>query len=261
MQTHTFKQRNNITELITRALPEILCGDDVEIIPFGLENIASTSNVLKRFLLTDDARCFYSGLQLKFAPDFIIFHNKQNAKKVYFVEIKSSITPLWYPKNKKQIEEIQGRSVSTCDISEIDRDALISYNMFYPEMIIIEGCNYNPKVISCQWIKKIKCLRCYKNGNEYYKCEECPLKTGITFKPTRNENSEGSQTPHANIDLSTFISFEAFFKSLSIEVNKEKLTELINVIKKIPLRKLDYLKPNVEKDVIDELRKSGCNWL
>ena len=255
----TFEKRYSLSENIVRYLPMILDNNDVELIPFGSETISKNSEILKDFIKDDISRKNYSSMLIKFAPDYIMLD--KNKKEIYFIEIKSSITPLCFETNRKQMKLINGKVPLITDIADMDRDAWNAYNNLYPRTIIIDACLYNPILFGCQFVKKIECLRCFKEYKIQYDCNECPVKNRGVFESKRNSESEGSKTPHMNYSLHNFVEFGEFFEKFGIKYNEEKLEELLNIIKGYNLNFPSRIYPEVKRKIIKELKELGCVWL
>jgi hypothetical protein len=205
-----------------------------------------------------------AALMIKFSPDIIAYFKKN--QKFFFVDIKTSITPIFL---QAQVDRIRQHSKIPSlvreDIGEIEREAWLVYNMFYPRdrVAIVMACPYHPKLIVAEWVSRIKCLWCLKQHKEPWDCEECPIfKSGGIFGVVQNEFAGGSGTPHTNIHLGQMPELKDFLKrEFNVQVSEESYTELIDEVKAWPLVKpsgdinwLQFLYASLE------LRQK-CPWL
>ena len=256
---NTFEKRYSLSKIIANRLPKIINKDDAELIPFGSESIIGENQALGAFINDDASRKNHSAMLVKFAPDFILLDKKR--KELYYLEIKVSVTPLCLETNRKQMKLINGRTPDITEIADMDRDAWNAYNTLFPRTIILDACLYNPRLLGCQFVSKIQCLRCFKQFREAFDCNECPIKDRGLFEQKRNLHSEGSQTPHMNFSLHNFLGFGTFFDSLNIGYDKNELNLLLNEIKKCQLSFPRVVYESTKKEIIKDLVGKGCYWL
>ena len=258
--TDTFEKRNDLTTIITDEIRNMFCADDVEIIPFGVETISNGNACLDNFIKEKASNETWSSMLVKFAPDFIML-KKNKPQELYFLEIKTTVTPLCSSTNIKEIRN-RHKNTKLSDMGIIAREAWNAYNNLFPNCIILAGCSYNSKLLMAQFVKNIKCLRCYggENGSAF-NCDVCLMKKHDLFPAERNYNSTGSKTPHTNIDYSTFQECEEFFKTLGIGVNKNVVDKLKQTIMQkgisFSYKTYDFVKDKIKK----ELQDDGCFWI
>ena len=256
--TNTFENRYNLGDLLSNSINKLFDSNEIELIPFGFENLFYDKTNLKSFIDSKIANLSHAAMLVKFLPDFILF-KKSEPQSIYFLEIKVYATPLWASKNLEEIRRIHG-DINISDIGLIAREAWNAYRTLFPNTIIVSATTYNPYILKAQFVDKIECLRC--NGKDgMVDCSKCPVKGHSFFENSRNYNSTGSQTQHTNINLSSFLSFKDFFDQLSININEDKLNTLINTIKAkgiiFPLNIYDSVKNKIITTLINE----GCTWL
>lgn len=254
-----FEKRYSLSEIIAQRLPDILNKDDAELVLFGSETISKDSEALNAFITNDDSRRNFSSMLVKFAPDFILLDKNKN--EVFFLEIKVSVTPLCLETNREQMKKIDGKTPDITEIADMDRDAWNAYVNLFPRTIILDACLYNPKLLGCQFVGNIKCLRCFKEYRTAFNCDECPVYKRGLFDQKRNFKSEGSQTPHMNFSLRNFYKFGDFFTKLGIRYDAKKLDELLDEIKKCHLNFPKVIYPEKRKEIVNDLVSKGCYWL
>ena len=240
IRTDTYNGRLNVDSLLSNSLKDLFNKNEVDLIPFGFEKLFAEKedsdyqtkclyDNLKSFIDSETANLSHSSMLVKFLPDFILL-KKTNPQAVYFLEAKASVTPLYSTTRVEEIRKFHKKNVKLSDIGIIAREAWNAYKNLFPNTIIVSACTYNPHVLKAQFVEKITCLRC--NGQDGMKnCLNCPVKSRSFFENSRNYNSSGSKTQHTNLDLSSFLPFKEFFSLLDINVNEQKVNELIETFK------------------------------
>lgn len=254
----TFEKRLNLTQRIESNLPELFNNSILK--EFGCETIVGDNLELMQLMKRPEINQSPTGMIVKFAPDFILAQ-RYNAKRMYFLDVKHSVTPIWYEKRLQKIRNnCNDSTIEISDIGVIAREALLSYRRFYPNTIILMASPYNPKLLMAQFADRIRCLYCYTSTNKEYDCNNCPTKNGGYFNIERATKSNGSQTPMTNVDLNSFEPIEDFFKSIEIEVDTRILETIRNDIRKegIEVKHNDEL---VRNHLLWELHENGCNWI
>jgi len=259
-QTNTFEKRYSLSQFIIDNLQFIFNPDEIEIIPFGFEKIGGNNVALNNFIKTPESNLSHSSMIVKFAPDFILL-KKTTPQQLYFLEIKASVTPLYSQNRLDEISNAQKRRVKISDVGDIAREAWNAYNNLFPNTIIIDGCSYNSKLLMAQFVNNIRCLRCYETPSEPYQCNLCPMKNKDFFENGRNFMSSGSQTPHTNIDYSSFMEISDFFKQLGISTNEHAIDNLKNKIKNHGISFSSSIYSSVRDRIIKQLNDEGCNWI
>lgn len=256
---NTFSKRYNLSEEIINKLSSLFDFNQVEIIPFGVESIANGNQALYDYLKKDISNLSHSSMLVKFAPDFILL-KKTEPQDVYFLEIKVSVTPLYSTSRLNEINEKHfGTKLS--DVGDIAREAWNAYKTLFPNTIILEACAYNPKLFMAQFVDKITCLRCYADGNVGYDCSCCPIKTREFFPVSRNKNSHGSQTPHTNVSLASFMDAKQFFNQLNIDLNDKTINEIKTMLMNNKISWPNNAYHSVIENCKTTLIEEGCYWL
>lgn len=258
--TGNFQQRYGLTSVLEKALRDLFNKDEVELIPFGFENINGGSENLQNFIKTEESNYSYSSLMVKYAPDYILF-KKTWPQAIYFLELKVSKTPLYYG---KRIQEIRSshrmQNIKVSDISDIAREAWYSYRTLFPNTIILQGCTYNPRLVLAEFVDNIQCLYCHVTS-ERQSCATCPIDSGNFFRFSRNEYSSGSKTPHTNLNLASFKDVEDFFNGLDISVNHRALSSLKSQLINMGVGTSAYVTEEQVQKILQELRNEGCYWI
>lgn len=261
MEINNFYNRYSVGNILTEDLKGFFDENEIELIPFGMEEIAKNNKCLKEFLSTPDSNFSHSAMLIKFAPDFILL-KKTEPKQVYFIETKDSVTPLCYQSIIKEIEYRQGRKVPVSDIGIIAREAWNAYRNLFPNLIIVSASTYNKSLLKAQFVDNIICLRCFNGPRKQgYDCFQCPVSKGEFFSYDRNLHAEGSQTPHTNIDLASFMEFKDFFNELSISVNDENINKFKEKLKNVGVKYSRSLSEKQKEEITKSLIENGCEWL
>ena len=255
-----FEERLNLTDIIEKKIKELFSNEIVQ--EFGCSKIVSPGTEIFNFLKTPEINQMPSGMIIKFAPDFIIL-TKKEPKKIYFLDVKHSVSPIYAPSRLKLMrEKASDNTLEISDIGVVAREALLSYRRYYPNTIILMASPYNPKKLMAQFAEKVKCLYCYRNKDKPdYDCNNCPAKNGKFFDIERDGKSTGSQTPMTNVDLRSFESSETFFNKLGIEINSSTLYEIEKEIMNEPIGFDDKVLDKRKNEIFQSLIDSGCYWV
>ncbi|MBQ8325550.1 MAG: hypothetical protein IJX86_00640 [Lachnospiraceae bacterium] len=257
----TFTGRRRITDIIENRLNELFFANEVEIVPFGVLNIVKDNEIFKKYFAKMEVNQKPSSMIVKFAPDYIIL-KKTEPQELYFLEVKCSVTPCWAASRVSKIKERHcNQKIDESNIGEIAREALLSYNRFFPNTIVLYGSSYNSKILMAQFADKIQCLYCYKQQGEY-DCENCPSKNDGFFEQEKNSFSDGSQTANTNVNLDSFVSADVFFEQLGIHLRNDGVSDINKVIcdynVRIPRDKVDIER---EIEIRNTLVENGCKWV
>lgn len=256
----SFNQRYGLSDIIVKNVGELFNPEDVEIVPFGFENITNENKFFSDYIKTTESNMSYSSMLVKFAPDFIML-KKSKPQEIYFLEIKASKTPLrFYSRFNELQSAYPRRNLKLSDIGDIAREAWNAYYNLFPNTIIIDGCSYNPKVLMAQFVDKIECLMC-RNPLRLQACANCPVKARKFFDFEVNGTACGSGTPHTNINYSSFDYIEDFFDKLNIRLNTDIVENIKLKIKNSGVYFPENTDEQIKQKVLTDLRTEGCNWL
>ncbi|MEM4972856.1 MAG: hypothetical protein QXR87_03955 [Candidatus Hadarchaeales archaeon] len=261
--TKSFLDRLALTERLTRLLVPLL--EKYFIIQkFGHESLLQKSPKIRSVILKIEYKQSPAVLMVKFSPDFIFYFEKCERREVFLVDFKASVTPLFYEAQIKRIAEHSKKfDLRREDIGEIEREAWLVYNKFYPpeKVVLIFATPYSPKLIVANWVSKIKCLWCLKETQEKipipWNCDECPIfRASGTFGVIQNEFAGGSKTPHTNIHIGEMPKLKDFLEQeFGISVDEKEYEEITNNVKSWPI-----IKPRGRvnwrqyRRVVDEMR-------
>ncbi len=256
-----FSNRYSVGDTLAKSLRSFFNEEEIEIVPFGAEQIFKDNIYLKEFIATPNSNFSHSAMMVKFAPDFILL-KKTKPQQLYFIETKDSITPLCFQKIIDEIEKKNGRKVPISDIGIIAREAWNAYRNLFPNLIIVSAATYNKSLLKAQFVNKIKCLRCFsESGKKGYDCSLCPVNDRKFFPYVRNTGAAGSQTPHTNIDLGSFMEFDEFFNELGINVNTENIEKFKVYLKGIGVKFSKKISENQKESIEKSLIDNGCYWI
>lgn len=273
IEIHGNGERVAITNLINNHLDELF-NDNIELIPFGVENILPYSEYKSHIRNLENLNENDIDYQLEFMPDYILY-NKLN-HKAYFLEIKASVTPCWDSKRILNHIKHQSQGITIDRIGEIAREPHLVYKRFYPETIVVIGAPYNSKILMAQFAKDIDCLFCVKycsknstnnENNTHCRNNDCPAKTNRYFL-TQNAETEtvdepteeiratnnGSGTPNTNVDLDSFKDFKTFFDEINIETNSNTIDFIKNQIKDRGVNFPPYCCDDLKYDILYKLK-------
>lgn len=258
--TNSFSGRMNLTELIESNLSALFPKDEVTVIPYGVISILKDRDDVNNYLKELEVNQKPTEMIIKFAPDYIIF-KKNEPKELFFLEVKCSVTPCWATSRIKSIRDIHpNEGLNESNIGEIAREALLSYNRFYPNTIVLYGSSYNSKVLMAQFADKVECLFCYRKDGKY-DCTKCPSKMGGYFDLERNNNSSGSQTPNTNINLDSFERADLFFEKLGISLDRSAWETICDSIKSVGVSFPDKVERERAQEIKNVIHDSGCSWI
>lgn len=268
--TTNFLDRFALTRRLEENLEALLEDHGIIIKPFGQTAILKGNTWLNSRLKKLDTKNSLPTLMIKFSPDYIAC-SSSNTKKLFFLDAKASITPVFF---ESQIDKIRWHSnqlgLGRSHIGEIEREAWFVYNSFYPknEVAIIMASPYSQKLILAEWVANIRCLWCYKgkvNGfSAPWDCATCPVRTGEGFGVIVNEEAGGSGTPHTNIDFRSMRTLPDFvYQEFGVKLDAELYQRaLLDFVKKWPLNKTSgTVNWKQYNGAIRELRNEGCDWL
>jgi hypothetical protein len=265
--TTSYIDRMHLTERLNKMLVPFLKEHGFQLVEFGYDLMLRDEPGMKAKIKQLEYKASPAALMVKFSPDFIASYRSREKKDVFFMDAKTSITPVFF---KAHIERIRAHSkiysLEREDIGEIEREAWLVYNMFYPsdKVALIAAAPYQPKLIVAEWVSKIKCLWCFKgNGLEAWDCNKCPIfKSGGTFGVVQNEFAGGSKTPHTNIHFGKMLELKDFLKrEFGINANEKSYNAMIKEVKKWPLNKpIGRVNWTQFNNAIREMRRK-CPWL
>ncbi len=147
-------------------------------------------------------------LMLRYLPDLIVI-DKTNKIESFFLDTKVMFTPVYLKTLPDLINKTLNENITLDNLGLIEREAYTSYMLYQKagiKVAVLALCTYNPELIFCDYIEKIKTL--------------------FTEKQNRNYFSSGSTTPRVNIDFRKMSTFKEFLlKDLKLN-NLNKFQEL-----------------------------------
>lgn len=254
-----FEERLGLTTSVEEKITELFSNDVVQ--EFGCLAFVDRDTELFKFLSAPEINQMPAGMIIKFAPDFIIL-TKKSPQKIYFLDVKHSVSPI-YANSRLELMRRKHKddTLNISDVGVVAREALLSYRRYYPNTIILMSSPYNPKKVMAQFANDVDCLYCYRSTSPDYDCNDCPAKNGGFFDIERAGNSTGSQTPMTNIDLRSFEPVDEFFKKIGIEINKDTLAEIEELIVNEPICFDNKVSRERKQEVLRILLDEGCDWV
>jgi hypothetical protein len=273
--TTSYIDRMQLTGRINEMLLDFLSEHGFRIIEHGYDLMLRHEPGMKSKLKRLESKESLVGLRVKFAPDFIAMYPKGNRRRLFFIDTKASITPVFFPTHIDRVRKHSKENVTRWDIGEIEREAWFVYNRFFPpdQVAIIDAVPYNPKLLVAEWVSKVKCLWCFKETRQTrmgpvsmpWDCRDCPVfgrDKEDSFDVVVNKFAGGSQTPHTNIHLGKMRSLKEFLTDeFNVVIDKDWYQTLEEEVKKWDLNKpVGRVNWTQFNNVVRDL-KSKCPWL
>ncbi len=266
--TSSFLDRHALTRRLEGNLEVFLQDYGFKVLPFGHPVILRDNTWMRSRLKSIEYKANLSALMIKFSPDYIVL--KEDDGRIFFMDAKASITPVFFGKQVERIKNHYARdnSLSQHDIGEIEREAWFSYNKFYKNVAIVAAVPYNPNLLLAEWVSKIKCMWCLKKAEEGnpipWDCNNCPVfgDSREGFGVLVNEFAAGSGTPHTNIHLGTMRTLSEFLDNdfgINVEMGDYQL--LLDDIKGWPLSKPKGRVTWGQYNGVIKKLKLKCPWL
>lgn len=269
--TTSYLDRMHLTDRLNEMLDPFLQEHGFHVVEFGYDLMLRGESSMKAKIKRLEYKASPAALMVKFSPDFIGIYNQKKNKDVFFIDSKTSITPVFFKAHIDRIKEHSKiRSLHREDIGGIEREAWYVYNTFYPrdKVVIIMAVPYNPKLIVAEWVSNIRCMWCFRGVDERrgpvpWSCNQCPIfKSDGTFGVIQNEFAGGSKTPHTNIHLGKMRRLREFLREeFGIDIDEDGYSAIEDKVKRWPLNKpkgrVNWKQFN---NAIGEM-KIKCPWL
>jgi hypothetical protein len=183
-------------------------------------------------------------LMIKFSPDFIVI-NKKSGKEPFFLDTKTSITPVFFQTQINRIRtECAIPELKREDIFDVEREAWDVYKNHYPSdhLAICVACPYHPRLLVADWVSNIT-----------------PL---FRFQQDQNLKAHGSGTPHVNLHMGKMRTLAKFLEDeFNACINYDNYQILLDFVKLWPLNKTAGIVNWTQfNNVIVELQDT-CPWL
>jgi hypothetical protein len=236
-----------LTEHFTDMVVPFLQKHGFVVHPFGYEEALHNTTGMDGLIRKKQFKKSEAALMVKFSPDFLNIYEDGSGKNFFFyADSKTSITPVFF---HSHIRRIQRRAklpeLHRGDIGEIEREAWIVYNRFFPknQVAIIMAAPYHRRLIVAEWVSNLTAL--------------------YTHKADENLEAAGSGTPHVNLHLGHMRRLDEFLKQeFGVKVDPELYEVLTDEVKKWDLNKsLGRVNWTQFNNAVNELREEGCIWL
>lgn len=246
-----YLNRLKLTEEFSKLLYGLFKECGLVTIPFGHEELLKSEPKMLSLITKERYKKSEAALMVKFSPDLICFKNQPTESRLFYADIKTSITPVFFKKQLRVIERSAKKlgldlpKLHHSDIGEIEREAWMVYTKYYPKktVAVVMATPYNQNLALAEWVSELK-----------------PL---YVFKKDRNEESAGSGTPHVNLYFPHMRKLDRFLRDeFDINVKPEYYSGVLDQIKTWNLNKpagrVNWTQFN---NVVNELRVEGCSWL
>lgn len=215
--TATFFQRFDLTQRLEDMVVPVLDEAGIAVEEYGQNMILGHNGSLEAYLKKLKAKKSSAALVVKFAPDLLC--RVRETHKLFFVDIKTSLTPVLFDSKLREIEEIAGiRGLTRERVGLIEREAWDNYRSRYPgsRTAILMACPYHPRLLVMEWARDIVGL--------------------FRFQEDINQNAAGSRTPHQNIDLNSMRTVQQFLaEELAVHIDETVYQLMIEFVKTWPL--------------------------
>lgn len=223
----SYLDRLNQTRSLDEAVLPFLAEHGIATFPWGqtvvFAEAPEIAGRIKRLLVRDyPVQEYGAAFSIKFAPDFICVPEEGGTP--FFLDTKASVIPILFESYLLRLEsfarEVGIEKLHRGDVGEIEREAWIVYNSFFPpeRVAICFAAPYHPRCIVIEW------------------CSE--IITFYTYSGDRNTDAGGSGTPHVNIHLGSMRTLDKFMQDeFKKKVNSTALKTLTDVVKGWPIQK------------------------
>src|SRR5438552_1811740 len=238
-----FLNRMKLTDHFIDMIVPFLQKHGFVIHPFGYEEALHNTTGMDGLIRRKQFKKSEAALMVKFSPDFLNIYEDVSRRKFFFADSKTSITPVFF---HSHIRRIQRRAklpeLHRGDIGEIEREAWIVYNRFFPknQVAIFMAAPYHRRLIVGEWVSNLTAL--------------------YTHKADENLEAAGSGTPHVNLHLGQMRRLDDFLKQeFGLKVDQGLYGILTDEVKKWGLNKskgrVNWTQFN---NAVNELREEGC---
>jgi hypothetical protein len=167
----------------------------------------------------------------------------RGTKELFFVDIKTSLTPVLFESKLQEVRMKSGIADLTRErVGLIEREAWDNYTRRYPSerTAILMACPYHPRLLVMEWAKNVVSL--------------------FRFEDDINENAAGSKTPHENIDLQSMRTVKEFVKQeCGVDIDANDYQLMLDFVKTWPLSNPG--RPWKQFNACVEKMQITCPWL
>ena len=186
-----FEKGELMIEIVTRHVWDTL--ENIKHVPWGYET--HVSQEMRNIITSDSFDDDPTSRHIRSSPDFFVV--QQEPDLIYFLECKSTVTPLW---SKNRIREISRRAglqppyeiLRWEDIGQLEAAAYDNYKALKKlgaKVAVLNYVAFHERLLLCDFIEKITEIGRYK---------------------VRNRNTKGSGEPFINFDVTQMRTLEDF---------------------------------------------------
>ena len=267
--TNSFLDRFALTKRLEDNIEQFLADYGFTAMPYGHPSVVGGPGIGAR-LKRVDSKSSLPATMVKFSPDYIV-RKDDDPNSLFFMDAKASITPVFFQAQVNRIKEHHGQDpdLTSADIGEIEREAWLSYNKFFPSnrVALFIAVPYHPRVLLGEWVSNITCMWCFKGRVDGvttpWACDQCPIfAVNGGFGVTVNEYASGSGTPHVNINFKSMRTLEQFLaEEFDVAVDPGDYAVLTDYIKEWPLNKPQGTVSWGQFNGLIRRLKPDCPWL
>lgn len=158
-----FEKGELMIEIVTRHVWDSL--DSIEHVPWGYET--HVSQEIRDIITSDSFDDDLTSRHIRSSPDF--FAVQQEPDIIYFLECKSTVTPLWSENRIGKISQKAGKDLRWEDIGQVEAAAYDNYMALKnlgAKVAVLNYVAYHERLLFCDFIEKITEIGRYKVSNK-----------------------------------------------------------------------------------------------
>ena len=158
-----FEKGELMIEIVTRHVWDSL--ESVEYVPWGYET--HVSQEIRNIITSDSFDDDPTSRHIRSSPDFFVV--EQEPDIIYFLECKSTVTPLWSKNRIRELSQKAGKDLSWEDIGQLEAAAYDNYVALKDlgaKVAVLNYVAYHERLLLCDFIEEITEIGRYKVSNK-----------------------------------------------------------------------------------------------
>ena len=181
-----FEKGEQLVEIVNRHIWDSL--ESIEHVPWGYET--HVPQEIRGILTSSSFDNDPTARHIRSSPDFFVVQQHPNI--IYFLEYKSTVTPLWSRRRIWALSQKAGKNLKWEDIGQVEAAAYDSYVALKDlgaKVAVLNYVAYHERLLLCDFIENIEALDPYEVGNR---------------------QTKGSGEPFVNFDVTQMRTLEDF---------------------------------------------------